>query len=1528
MVIDLEGHGREELWEDVDLSRTVGWFTTTFPVLLEAPSSLDPGASLRSIKERLRAVPKKGIGFGLLRYVGGFPRPKGLSVREHAARLAALPHPQVIFNYLGQLDAAAAQTGYVAAAEPSGMPISPRGKRSHLIDVVAVVENGQLRVEWMHDRRVHPEERIRELSDAFLTSLRRLVAHCCSADAAGVTPSDFPLVPGLSQEALDGLVAAAGGARRVEDLYPLSPLQQGILFHSLYDDPYLQQLICRLGPDLDVGAFTRAWQSMVERHPILRTSFVWEGFASPLQVVHESATIPIERHDWRHRAAFAADLAALLREDRARGLDLGKAPAMRLTLIDAPQGYRLIWTFHHILCDGWSSPLLFQELFASYDAYRAGSAPPEHPARPPYRDYIAWLGSRETAASERFWRSRLSDFTEPTLLPVPSGGARGDGPAELTAELPRELSRELSRELAALARSQQLTTNTVLLAAFALVLAAYTGRRDVVFGATVSGRSAPIPGIETMIGLFINTLPVRVRLDPLAKVNDFLAALQADQAEGREHEHTPLVDVHGLSGVPRGQPLFECLFVFENYPASSVAEGSAGSLSIDDVAATDQTNYPLTLSASPGEPLPLRAVYDTRRFSREWMARLLDHLGRAVEAIVHGGERRLGELSLLSDSERRTLLTDFAGRRAPRRPGETVHALIAAQAARTPEATALVAGEERLSYAELDGRSNRIARRLLALGVRPETRIGVFMRRSPSLIVVLLGILKSGAAYVPLDPTYPSDRITFMLSDARAPFVIHDDALSLEAPPGTTALPFSSLERTARPDPLPSSRASDDSLVYVIYTSGSSGRPKGVENRHAGLVNLIQWFVRQYEIGPRDRFAPQAAVGFDAFALETWPALAAGAELHLLDDDVRMGSPEALLTWLAERQITLIHLPPVLTEPLLDAAHPQGLALRALLTGSDTVQRPPRRCLPFQFANHYGPTECSILATRARVDMDLSGGRPAIGRPLDNVRVYLLDEGLALSPLGGVGELFIGGVGVGRGYAFDPALTAERFLPDPFSPEPGGRMYRTGDLARWSKGGQLDFLGRKDHQIKLRGFRIELGEVESALLDHPSVKGAACFIAGKGAEGRRLIACVVPEGPFREDEVRGALRARLPDFMLPSAILPLEALPLTPNGKLDRRALVERASDLLADREEARAIVPPRDDVERGLLECWEELFERRPLSVTDDFFELGGHSLLAVRLLAAIRRRFDYAPSLAEILTRRTVRALAETLRPAPRSRSVLVPLQPRGARPPLYCLHPAGGTVLAYDALARTLGPDQPFFAFEAPGLHGEREPFRRIDELARHLTDVLLAERPDTTPFRLAGYSMGGLVALEMGRELRARGREVALVALIDSYLPPEGAVPESDFHLMQTLIGLLDPSGTKFRPPESILHEGTVRERIARIFALAKEAGVAPDVSLDDAELLFRVSAASSAAFCSYRPSPYPGPLVLFRTDGDDDERDGDFGALAQRGLTVVRLDGVHADKHNELLSPAHVGALAAPLGDLLRSLDSSSERRGM
>ena len=1080
----------------------------------------------------------------------------------------------------------------------------------------------------------------------------------------------------------------------VQDIYELSPMQQGMLFHTLYapeSSVYFEQRSCLLEGNLGVDAFKQAWQAVVERHAVLRTAFYWEEADKPLQVVHERAELPWIEGDWQSllEAEQAQRLEAFLQDDRAKGFQLNQAPLMRCALFKiGPVRHRFVWSHHHLLMDGWCNAMLIKEVMAFYTAQRQGQSLTLQLPRP-YRDYILWLQQQDQQQSEAYWRTNLAGFKAPTPLGIERSQIAESVSQSEHHDQRRTLSQSLTAKLNTFAKQRQLTLNTLVQGAWALSLSRYSGLPDVLFGATVSGRPPTLPGADSIVGLFINTVPVRVAVSPDMPLLLWLQQLQDTQRDRETYAYTALTDIQSWSEVPSGTPLFESLIVFENYPVSldSALTDTSSGLTILEGQGFEQTNYPLALVVIPGNSLSFRVNYASDRFPSPAIQCLLSHLETLLKGMIVNPNQPLAALPMLSEAERYQLITDW-NQTEQTIPAHCVHELVAAQAKERPEATALIFQDTAFTYSDLDSRANQLAHALKAQGVEPGQRIAVCLERSADLVITLLAILKVGGVYVPLDPTYPAERRRFILADAEVSLLVTatadavglaehtemeiDDARVDNAPP--TTVPVLDLERHGSqitPHPLTPSPPHPLTLAYLIYTSGSTGSPKGVPIRHQSLTNLLTAMAQAPGMSAQDTLLAVTTPAFDIAALELFLPLTVGGTLVIASQEA-VRDPQRLSAQLAQHDVTLMQATPATWRLLLESGW-SGKANLKLLCGGEALDLSLAQSLlecGSQLWNLYGPTETTIWSAALQIEAStLQDGVVPIGQPIANTQFYVLDAQQRPVPVGVPGELHIGGLGLSPGYWNQNGLTAERFVANPVAsvgaqgPVPSAFqqqrqeaalgvppyapthpvIYKTGDWVRYREDGALQYLGRLDHQVKLRGFRIELGEIEAVLVQHPDVSQAVVVVReGKPAEPQ-LVAYVVlnPKSKLPNPEFRNYLAQRLPAYMAPSQFVVLDALPLTPNGKVDRKALPK-----LGDSTHPEPLAVPQTDMEKAIAAIWRKVLGIEQVGLHDNFFDLGGHSLLMVRAHAQIQQQSASEIPLVELFRYPTVSSLAAYLR------------------------------------------------------------------------------------------------------------------------------------------------------------------------------------------------------------------------------------------------------------------------------------------
>jgi amino acid adenylation domain-containing protein len=1146
-------------------------------------------------------------------------------------------------------------------------------------------------------------------------------------------------------------------------LWFLDQLQRGT---ATYNIP----LALRLSGILRIDLMEQVFTELITRHETLRTSFsIEEG--QPVQMIAPAGTISLPIIDLSELPEDMRETEAMhLAEEEARlPFDLGQGPLLRLKLLRiAAQEHGLLVTMHHIIGDAWSIGIMVQEFSRLYEAACRQEAQclPELPIQ--YADFSVWqrkwLQGAVLEKQLQYWKQQLVGVQP---LDLPSDRPRPAVMSHAGASVEFSIEAEDLERLKRLSWRQGTTLYMTLLAAFQALLHRYSGQSDISVGSPIAGRRS----IETegLIGLFVNTLVMRTGLSGELSFTELLRRVRGITLEAYAHQDVPFEKVVEALQPERDlgrTPLFQVMFSVQNAPR---AELQIGELKLRPFSVNEQTakfDLAVTLSED-GERGQGWAAYNTQLFDAATVTRMIQHYCVLLSGIAEQPEQSLAELPLLTPVERRHLLVEW-NQTARQYPQTLIHELFEQQAMKTPTAIAVECGNRQLSYLELNERANQLAWYLRKLGVGAEVRVGICMERSLEMVVGLLGILKAGGAYVPLDPNYPPERLAYMLEDSFSPVLLTEQKLLSRLPSYSRHILILDVQKDEVGCESCGNLASilhSENLAYVIYTSGSTGKPKGVSISHGSAAVFVNWAHELFPSQDLDGVLASTSICFDLSVFELFVPLAYGGRVVVVNNILD------LPTLTRPEKVKLINTVPSAMRELVrmkavpESVHTVNLAGEALakplveeIYQLGTVQR---------VFNLYGPSEDTTYSTYALTSLGSARLSASIGKPVSNSQAYVLDPLMNLVPAGVAGELYLGGAGLARGYLNRPELTAEKFIPNPFASSAGERLYRTGDLVKWRGEGDLEYLGRMDHQVKLRGFRIELGEIEAMLLQQKEIEGAAVIVREDEPGEKRLVAYIVAPGETTASELRDRLKEKLPDYMVPAAFLWLNALPLTPNGKIDRGAL----SRALPETQKAgRAYAAPRTSAEEVLAQIWAELLKVERIGIHDNFFELGGHSLLAFRLMTIIKNRLDRDLPLASLFQDPTIVGLAKFLeKPVETpSSSILVPIQAKGSREPFFCMHPVGGQVICYAGLARELGTDQPIYALQSP--NHSQSPVGTIEEMACLYIREIRRIQP-CGPYRLGGWSMGGLLAFEMAHQLIEQGEKIGLLALIDS-IPPAG------------------------------------------------------------------------------------------------------------------------------------------------------------
>ncbi|WP_326764408.1 amino acid adenylation domain-containing protein [Streptomyces sp. NBC_01591] len=1314
---------------------------------------------------------------------------------------------------------------------------------------------------------------------------------------------------------------------RIADVLPLSPLQEGLLFHAARQtdgpDPYLVQARFLIGPSVTGETVRASVAALLNRHPNLRACFRHERLDRPVQVVPKAVGVPWTDVDLTELAPGEVRVRTdeVLREDAALRFDLARPPLVRATFLRHDTGAELIVSFHHILLDGWSMPVVERDLAALV----AGSPLP--PAAP-YRDYLVWLGGQDRHKAEAAWCESLEGLERPVLL-APTGADKAPDRSQLW------LTTGLTDMLVRRAAAAGVTLNTLVQVSWALVLARLTGSRDLVFGAVVSGRPHDLPGVESMVGLFINTLPVRVRLRDGERVEELLRRIQDEQSRLLEHHHARAAEVQRAVGAGE---LFDSIIAFENFPRGSGSDDGPGAVRL--VKVTDATHYPVTIAAVAEDRL-LLSVSCRRGISAtavtERLAHVLEQLARSPQAPV-------ADVDALPVAERHHLLALADGPACTLAEPATPTGRFADRVARTPDAPAVDTDGEILSYAGLDAASDRLAGRLVQAGVAPGHTVALLLPRSASLVVAQLAVLKTGACWLPLDPAHPPERLARLMT-AAAPALV----LTAGTGPAATALPAGTavldVTEASRPVPFDGVPAHPGSAACVIYTSGSTGEPKGVVVPQRAITELAA--DGRFAGGAHDRVLLHNPYTFDASTYEVWIPLLNGGTVVVAPAEAV--TPDLLERVVRERRVTALMLTPELLRTVAEIS-PEALSgLREVWSGGDvlapdTVLRIQEHCPDTVVVNGYGPTETTVFAT-AHTATGASAGHPGavpIGRPLDNTRARVLDARLRPVPAGATGELYIGGSGLAQGYLGRPVPTAERFVADPYGP-PGSRMYRTGDLARWTADGVLEFAGRADDQVKVRGFRVEPAEVEAALAGCPGVARAVVGARRDAAGGKLLAAWLVPAQDMDRkeqwhrtlDRVRAHAAQQLPAHLVPSLWARIDEMPLTRHGKVDRAALPDPGPT-----GEPAAHRAPRTPRERELCALFGTVLGVPAVGPDTDFFQAGGHSLTALRLKSKIETVLGVRIPVSALFDAPTPAGLAARLdappsanRPAPR-----MPLRPTRARPgsattsdephhnslehvltlrtgsnrtPLICVHPGLGISWSYVNLLPHLDPARPVHTLQSPAL---LTGVGQLPSTMGEMADLYLSsvrELQPHGPYLLLGRSFGGPLVHELAVRLRRAGEEVRMLAVVDAMPMPDEIRrnPLAPAAVEDEMLRILLHS----HAPELPLPNGPLKR--STLFAQARE-GTFDGLSEAQLHTLVDAGAHHTRLVREWRPSHYDGATTLFSATHDDWPTTAEKTEAWKRvtaALDVHELDCGHSD----VLTPGPAAVIAAVLETALR-----------
>lgn len=1465
----VEGHGREECVKKVDVSSTVGWFTSMFPVVITLTS--DEQLCIQSVKEQLHHIPDKGLSFGVLKYC----HPDENIRKSLQLNLGNIP----TFNYLGQFNTTQTSQEPWSIVTSLGIHEKEQTEFPHLFDLNGWVINDVLEFKLAYDERFFSEIEIARFAELFHEALIQIIQHCVSKTRTLFTPSDFP----TAHLSLKQLNQIQNGRSRIEWIGGLSPAQEGLIFHALHaptSDQYCVQMHWCHEQALDSSRLKLAWLKIIQHHPICRSFFLWKDLDEIIQLSMSEIETSWVELDWRqHASSTQHDLfEQYRRHDRQLGFDLEQPGLMRFHLIRLEdEKYQFLWTFSHIIIDGWSLPIIFNELNFHYEHHQL----PMPKSSSCYRDYIEWISQQDKSEAFKFWQDQLALLDSPTDIKIQKSDVilNPNKPIKNLDKIACTFSIGETRRIEKFAADCAVTMSSLLQLAWAVVLAKYSSEPNVIYGLTVSGRSHPVLDIERIVGLVMSTLPIVISFNDADTVMELLDQVHKKVQLINSYSYCTLTEVQQQKKSLSGQPLFHGIFVFENYP---MEQQNGAALAVSSFKAHEKSNYPYGLKTCISDGcLSIELVYDLDCFERKIMKNLMHNIKYCMQHIIKNKNTLFSELEFMDPREQKKIESQFNSSQCPYTSNNTIHQLFTQQALTTHNTVAIVCESKQLTYRELDELSNQLAHLLRETyqkinknAIGPDILIGVYMSKSIDMIVSMLAILKSGAAYVPLDPHAPIERLKFMIADTNVQLIITQQKFSDEV------ISFSHIAKNQlvivddpiinaqiqnqRKDKLDEMNSSSHDLVYVVYTSGSTGKPKGVMVDHSQLINAVNAQNDYLKITAGNRHLYFTSISLDVSSWEIFNAILKGATLYIIADSIK-DDPNQVMKFVEKNSINFMVLPPAFFNELPRRAVD---SLNKIVIGGELCNHFAKDFWQNEvdLFNCYGPTETTVCTSMTKFNKSMT--EKCIGKPLANVQFYVMDHHLQPRPIGAIGELYIGGASVARGYLNQPQLTAEKFIQ-----KDGIRLYKTGDFVRWLSDGSLEYISRADSQIKLRGFRIELGEIEAVLSQHPAIEQAVVVFLNIGGE-QHIVAYYVLSNEHQNvnsETLASYLHTTLPGYMIPSFFEQLVELPVMVNGKLDRNNLP------IPNQVYSVEYVAPSNEVERKLQAIWHEIFQfEGPISVTRDFFAMGGHSILCIKLASKLHQIFDVEIPVAFLYTHRTIQKQGELVERISENtgKNPYICLQQSDKSSAIIFVHPSFSGAEVYYQLAKKVSEEKIFYGIQPYHSWGHNETFGSIKELAQ-LYRGAIKDISNKKSHLLGGWSFGAIVALEMGRIFMNHDLPAMEVCMID---PPMLSFEKQKMN----------------ESPE---------KNVQTIFS-NKEDGF--DILTEPFKRMLERQAIDEAkAFSIYQPDKYEGKVTLFYAKNDKPNLEEYLNYWKQKlkQVQMIELDMAHFEifKNNDSLN---------------------------
>ncbi len=1239
ILIDLESHGREDIIEGVNITRTLGWFTGIYPVLLDTSGTTKLNVLLKHNKELLHGVPRKGIGYGILRYMS-----KHWSDNQESKNKR-----EICFNYLGDFGDGKQEEGMQVAPESPGQLVGENVQREYELEVVGMISQGRLEIRIGYSRNRYLGEKIKQLSRQYKESLSGLISFCCSHELEEYTPSDLTY-KGLTLTELDRLQ----GIYKIKDIYTLSPLQDGILFHSVSEEgsrSYFQQVSYRISGELDISLVKKSFQHIVSRYDILRTLFLYAGYKQALQVVLNEREIEFAYSDIR-KEGTQKNREQTVRDykeyDKNRGFDLTNDALIRVHIFRVDEGeYEFLWSYHHIVMDGWCIGIIITELVAIYQSMLQG-ADLQLPPVTQYRHYIEWIGGIDKKASLNYWQSYLKGYEERATLPCLSTILPGD-----TYQLAHHrinLEQGTSRKIREVCGKLQVTVNTFMQGVWGVVLGRYNSCDDVVFGQVVSGRPAEIEGIEEMLGLFINTIPVRVKYTTSTSFQNLLESLQDGLIESTPYHYISLSDIQAKSYLK--QELFDHILVFENYPVSEQVSkvqlqedtNLQSKIQTHAVELFEQTNYNFNIIVLPGDRITIEFSYNSNLYSPEIVKQTARHFKQVTKEVLKNIQQPVNEIAILTENEKEQLLYTFNNTSANYPKDKTIIDLFEEQVMKNPDSICISYNNLQITYKELNDRSNYLATILISRGVSTQTIVGLMLGQTPDMVIGIMSVLKSGGSYLPIDTTYPKQRINYILNDSNTQYLITQNETNDHIKTISNTFTFSNIDFNSRKPSKLVIKNKPGHVAYIIYTSGTTGNPKGALIEHKNVVRLLFNSKVPFEFSKKDIWSLFHSFCFDFSVWEMYGALLNGARVIIVPQFIAKNTEQFLLV-LKLQQVTVLNQTPSAFYNLLTYKHEYeklNLKIRYIIFGGEALNPSKlkhwrERYPGTRLINMFGITETTVHVTFKEIrkkNIDLTTSN--IGKPIPTTTTYILNTNHQLCPVGIPGELCVGGDGVGKGYLNIPGLTHEKFVKIPDLNDE--RIYLSGDLAKHQNSGDLEYLGRIDKQVQIRGYRIEVKEIETHLLKHKTIKNVIVVDLTDDDDHKYLCAYYLANNPIDSEKIRDFLMQRLPAYMIPSYFVNISNIPLTPNGKIDLKSLPDprRLKSLQNTEYET-----PRNAIEKILVEIWKEVLNRDEIGINDNLFVIGGDSIKTIQISSRLSFH-GYHLSVKDILQNPTIKQLA----------------------------------------------------------------------------------------------------------------------------------------------------------------------------------------------------------------------------------------------------------------------------------------------